>query len=134
MGARKGRNIRDHLFIIYGIINSVVKGNEPSIDIQIYDLVKAFDSLWLEDCLNDIFDTLDNNLRDEKLKLLYDGSKKNLVAINTAVGLTDRVSIDRLVQQGSTWGPLLCSNTMDTLWKKVLKPSVALPLTTSTSG
>ena len=119
VGARKGRNIRDHLFIIYGIINSVVKGNEPSIDIQIYDLVKAFDSLWLEDCLNDTFDTLDNNLRDEKLKLLYDGSKKNLVAINTAVGLTDRVSIDRLVQQGSTWGPLLCSNTMDTLGKKV---------------
>ena len=26
VGARRGRNIRDHLFIIYGIINSVVKG------------------------------------------------------------------------------------------------------------
>ena len=45
VGARRGRNIRDHLFIIYGIINSVVKGSEPDIDIQIYDLVKAFDSL-----------------------------------------------------------------------------------------
>ena len=43
IGARKGRNIKDHMFIIYGIINSVLKGNEPCIDIQIYDLIKAFD-------------------------------------------------------------------------------------------
>ena len=27
IGARKGRNIKDHLFLIYGIINSVIKGN-----------------------------------------------------------------------------------------------------------
>ena len=45
IGARKGRNIKDHLFIIYGIINSVLKGNEPFIDIHIYDLIKAFNSL-----------------------------------------------------------------------------------------
>ena len=119
VGARRGRNIRDHLFIIYGIINSVVKGSEPDIDIQIYDLVKAFDSLWLEDCLNDTYDTLDKKLRDDKLKLLYEASKKNLVAINTAVGLTERVPVDKIVQQGGTWGPLLCSNSMDTLGKKI---------------
>ena len=58
IGARKGRNIKDHLFLIYGIINSVIRGNEPCIDIQIYDLEKAFDALWLEDCMNDVFDTL----------------------------------------------------------------------------
>ena len=43
VGARKKKNIRNHLFIIYGIINSVVKGEIESVDIQIYDLVKAFD-------------------------------------------------------------------------------------------
>ena len=55
VGARKGRNVKNHLFIIYGIINSVIKGNEECIDIQIYDLVKAFDALWLEDCMIDFF-------------------------------------------------------------------------------
>ena len=37
IGARKGRNVKDHLFLIYGIINSVVNGNESCVDIQIYD-------------------------------------------------------------------------------------------------
>ena len=119
IGARKGRNIKDQLFIIYGIINSVLKGNEPCIDIQIYDLIKAFDSLWLEYCLYDAFDSLDEKKRDDKLKLLYESNKENWVAINTAAGLTRRVSIEKIVQQGGTWGPLLCSNSVDTLGKKV---------------
>ena len=45
IGARKKRNIKNHLFIVYGIINSVLKGESESVDIQIYDLVKAFDVL-----------------------------------------------------------------------------------------
>ena len=28
IGARKNRNIKNHLFIIYGVINSVLKGKE----------------------------------------------------------------------------------------------------------
>ena len=53
IGARKMKNIRNHLFIIYGVINSVLKGESECIDIQIYDLVKAFDVLWLADTMND---------------------------------------------------------------------------------
>ena len=119
IGVRKGRNIKDHLFIIYGIINSVIRGNEPCVDIQIYDLEKAFDSLWLEDCMNDAYDSLGTAGRDEKLALLYESNKENLVAINTSVGLTKRVQIPKIVQQGGTWGPCLCSNSVDTLGKKI---------------
>ena len=36
IGSRKKRNIKDHLLIIHGVINSVVKGKEEPIDIQIY--------------------------------------------------------------------------------------------------
>ena len=119
IGSRKGRNVKDHLFIIYGIINSVVNGSDTCIDMQIYDLVKAFDSLWLEDCMNDAFDTLDKTHRDDKLALLYESNKENLVAVNTPFGITSRISIPRIVQQGGTWGPCLCSNSVDTLGKKV---------------
>ena len=42
----------------------------------------------------------------------------NMVAVNTAVGLTDRVNIPSVVQQGGNWGPILCSNTIDTIGKK----------------
>ena len=58
IGARRNRSIKDHLFMIYGIINSVVRGKEDCVDIQIYDIEKAFDALWLIDCLNDVYDSL----------------------------------------------------------------------------
>ena len=41
IGARKERNIRDHLFIVYGIMNSVMHGDEEPVDIQIYDVEKV---------------------------------------------------------------------------------------------
>ena len=41
------------------------------------------------------------------------------MTINTSVGLTKRVQIPKIVQQGGTWGPCLCSNSVDTLGKKI---------------
>ena len=118
IGGRKERNIKNHLFMIYGIINSVVNGTEDCIDIQIYDIEKAFDGLWLEDCLNDIYDTVPDVNKNDKLALLYESNRKNMVAVNTAVGMTERVNIANIVQQGGTWGPALFSNSIDTLGKK----------------
>ena len=119
IGARKGRNVKNHLLIIYGIINSVINGKEKCNNIQIYDLEKAFDLLWLEDCMNDTFDSLDVAHRDDKIALLYQLNKKNLVAVNTPFGVTSRMNIPKIVQQGGTWGPILCSNTVDTIGKKI---------------
>ena len=118
IGGRRKRNIKDHLFIIYGIINSVIKGDEECIDIQIYDLEKAFDALWLTDCLNDIFDTLPDEKHNDELSLLYETNRNTLMAIRTAVGMTERVGIPDIVQQGGTWGSMLCSNSIDTIGKK----------------
>ena len=118
IGARKQRSIRYHLMIIHGIINSVVKGNEQCIDIQIYDLEKAFDALWLEDCLNDAFDNLSEKNRNNQISLLYETNKTNMVAVKTPFGLTKRVYMPNIVQQGGTRGPLLCSNAIDKIGKK----------------
>ena len=41
IGARKGRNIRDHLFIVNGILNSVKQKESKPIEIQLYDISKA---------------------------------------------------------------------------------------------
>ena len=118
IGGRKGKNVKDHLFIIYGIINSVLVEEKTCIDIQIYDLVQAFDRLWLEDCMNDLYDSLPSEHQDDKLALIYEGNSLNKVAVNTPVGLTDRVNIEHIVTQGGVFGPLQCSNSIDTIGKK----------------
>ena len=56
IGARKERNIKNHLFVVYGIIISVLNDGTSCIDIQVYDLIQAFNSLWLEDCMIDIYE------------------------------------------------------------------------------
>ena len=58
IGAQRDKNIKNHLFVIYGIINFVLHEEKSCADIQIYDIVQAFDSLWLDDCMNDLYDTL----------------------------------------------------------------------------
>ena len=74
--------------------------------------------MWLQDCLNDIFDTLPDENRNDKISLLFESIQTNLVAVKTPAGLTERVNIPNIVQQGGTWGFLLCSNTVDTIGKK----------------
>ena len=104
--------------MVHGVINFVLKNREICIDIQIYDLIQAFDALWLADCMNDMYDTLPEEEQDEKLALMYEGSKNTNVAVNTAVGQTDRVPISDTVQQGGVFGPIMCSNTIDKVGQK----------------
>ena len=118
IGAHKHKNIINHLFVIYAIINSVIQGESGCIDIQIYDLVQAFDALCLDDCLNDVFDAVTEENRDDKLALLYDINKENKVAVNTTVGQTERFNANKIVTQGGTWGSLLCSNHIDSLGRR----------------
>ena len=117
IGGRRNKNIKNHLFIIHGIINAAVKGDTEPVDIQIYDIQKAFNALWLDESMNDLYDTVLVSQHDDKLALLYEGSKSNMVAINTAVGQTERVHLPRIVMQGGTWGPIKCSNSIDKIGK-----------------
>ena len=48
IGARKDRNIRNHLFMVYVAIISVLNGKDSCMDIQIYDAEKYFDAIWLD--------------------------------------------------------------------------------------
>ena len=113
IGARKEQNVKNHLFVLYGIINYVLKELNHGVDICIYDIEKCFDSLWLEDVLNDYYDSLPPEKHNDKLALVYEANKNNLVAVKTGVGLTERVNIQNIVTQGGTFGPLECSNSID---------------------
>ena len=68
--------------------------------------------------LNNVFDAVTEDKRDDKLALIYDINKVNKVAVNTTVGQTERFSADKIVTQGGTWGSLKCSNHIDALGRR----------------
>ena len=72
-----------------------MKGEAKCIDIQIYDIKQAFDDLWLQDCMNDLYDLL---------LLLFNATCLNQVSVKMPVGQTDRTTIQEIIMQGGTWG------------------------------
>ena len=112
IGGRRDRNIRNHLFVINGIINDVIQTKRESIDIQIYDIAKCFDALDLKFTMNDLYKVTS---KDDKLALMYKLNNKSNLAINTPMGLMDRVTLSNLVMQGSVWGSIECAVQMDTI-------------------
>ena len=64
MSQKKRECEKSLIHCLWYIINSVIKEKRDCIDIMIYDIVQAFDSLWLQDSMNDIYDLLPQGLRD----------------------------------------------------------------------
>ncbi len=126
VGGRKGRSIRNHLFIVYGIINSVMNNESPPIDIQLYDLKQCFDAMWLEESMNDICETIPRDEWDKKIALVYKNNSNNQVAVKTPFGLTERIDINNIVTQGGVWGPIQCSNQIDMLGKECITKNIHL--------
>ena len=118
IGARKEKNIRNHLFIINGIINETIKTKNKSVDIEIPDYRQCFDSMWLEEVVNDLYEAGINN---DNLALIYEANKKDKVSVQTPHGPTERVIIEKIVMQGETFAPLECSVQVDTIGKECIK-------------
>ena len=116
VGARKNRNIRDNIFVVNAINNSVVYGKEDPVDIQVFDVEKCFDALWVEECINDIFEA---GLDNDKLVLLFLENQNANIAIKTPGGKSSRTSIKNIIMQGTVWGSLLCTATMDKLGQMI---------------
>ena len=63
VGARKLRSVRDNIFVIGAITNSVVCGKSAPIQVQVMDAFKCFDKLWLQACVNSLYEAgIDNDI------------------------------------------------------------------------
>ena len=116
VGSRKRRNIRDNLFVMNAIANCSKKNTKEAVDINVYDVIKCFDSLWLSECLNDLYDA---GLDNDKLVLLQKLNQHANIAIKTTSGTTERFMIEDTVMQGTVWAGLMCTSTMDQLCKLI---------------
>ena len=106
VGCRKGRNIRDNLFVVNAITNEAKQKNAHPCDACTYDVRKCFDNLWLHECINDMWEA---GIQNDKLNLLFQANTSARIAIKTANGTTERITITNSVMQGTVWGGLFCT-------------------------
>ena len=87
IGARKFRNIRDHLFVLNAVMHEVSNDKKKNIDIQIFDIKKCFDKMWASETANDIFDA---GLDDDLFVLVAKSNEASKVAVKTPWGSETR--------------------------------------------
>ena len=114
VGARKGRSCRDNIFVLGAVTNSVLNGTSKPIQIQTIDVQKCFDKLWLEACINSLYEA---GLKSDILNLLYIENKNADIAVKVNGNLSRRTSVKNVVMQGSVWGGLKCTSQMDKMNK-----------------
>ena len=107
---RQKKNIRNHVFIINGIVNDVINGKAKPIDIEIIDYQQCFDSMWLSESINDLYES---GIQNENLAIIHAANEENLVAVKTPVGITSREVVEKIVMQGEVSGPGQCSNQVE---------------------
>ena len=88
--------------------NSFANGNIKDIDAQVFYVEKCFHALWVQACVNDMYETGFDN---ENLSLLFLENQNAEVAIKTGNGITKRTHINNVIIQGTVWGSLLCTTT-----------------------
>ena len=85
IGARKKKNIRNHIFIVNSVIHDVMskKSKEP-VDIMVLDYKQMFESECLFESLNDVYEA---GVTDDTFPLSYEANKETFVAVKTPNGI-----------------------------------------------
>ena len=117
IGGRKGKNVRDHIFIVNGIVHLSSVKKKP-INIIVTDFQQCFDGLSLPLTCKDLYQS---GCKDDKLALLFDINRTNNIAVITSMGLTDRFVPNENVLQGDVFGTVLASNQIDKFGKQCLE-------------
>ena len=117
VGNQKGRNIRDHTLIVHAVVKDV-KDSKSKVDINFTDIKQCFDSIWLDEATNDLFDS---GVTSRNLNLLYEGNRKTRMCVETHFGQSDRAELHKVVMQGSVPGGMICSNQLSKLCNNLHK-------------
>ena len=116
-GARKYRGVRDNIFIVNSIVNSVINGVNPPIQIEIMDLEKCFDKLWLEASINSLYEY---GVQNDNLNLIHNLNKSALVSVKVGNKKSDKVTeVNNVIMQGSILASLQCTVLQDTFNRSI---------------
>ena len=115
VGNQKKRNIRDHTLIVHAVVNEAIE-SKTEIDLQFTDIKQCFDSLWLQEATNDLYDS---GLTSRNLNIIFEGNRQTQMCIETNFGRSGRTELKNVVMQGSVLGGMLCSNQLSKLCNKM---------------
>ena len=119
VGARRGKSVRNHIWVLNGVICDILSTKKKiPVDLQIFDYKQCFDSLWLQKCMNDMYT---GGVQDDQFALLYNVNTHVKVAVKTPVGKTQRGVITNAIIQGDVFGPMLCGKQIDEIGKECLQ-------------
>ena len=82
------------------------------------DAEKCFDKLWLQSCINAIYEA---GMDTDQLNLLYIENKNAQIAVKVNNKLSMRINVKDVIMQGSVWSSLKCTTSMDRLNKIALQ-------------
>ena len=78
----------------------------------VYDVEKCFEALWVQECINDMNDA---GLKNYKLNILYILNQHAKISVKTLAGMKERKVMSYIIWQGTVWGSLFCTGTLDKL-------------------
>ena len=110
------------MFVINACINDALGYQKIEVDIQFFDISQCFDSMWYEETMNDLWDSM--NIRDDKFALISEMYREVDLFVKTPVGDTETFTVDRIEQQGTVLAPLKCSNQMDSIPREFLNENI----------
>ena len=113
IGARKKRNIRDNIYVMNAILNSVINGN---MEILQYNKIvsQMTRNVWQTVAPVDNKHTLWSRSYISYTQFIkYIENKNAQITIKNYNKLTKRVAVKDVVMQGSVSGSLKCTTTMD---------------------
>ena len=118
VGARRGKSVRNHIWVLNGVICDVLSSKKKApVDLQFFYYKQCFDSLWLQEYMNDVYK---GGIQDDKFSLLYNVNTRVNVSVKTPVGKTQRGIITNAIIQGDVFGPMLCGKQVDEIGKECI--------------
>jgi len=120
LGARRGKSPRDHLFVLYAVMNETLRSEHGETDLVFYDITQCYDSLWVQKTLCDLYS---NGIKDSFLNLINELTKESSIVVKTPVGTSEKTTIENTIMQGETLSSIVCTSSVDKIGKECdLKP------------
>ena len=113
-GGMRGKGVVDNLFLLRGLLDHA-KYLGKEVWVTFYDIEKCFYSLWLQDCINSLWE---NGIKDDILSLVYFLNTKANIVVKSPFGETKPFICSSIVKQGIVLGPVLNNCPLiEFLWK-----------------